>query len=101
MSQLTVVIIAYNEEENIGRCIDSVRDIADEIIVVDSFSTDGTREIASAKGGKVTERKFTNYIDQKNFALPLSVNDYILNLDADEFISEELKPSIVAEKTAG
>ena len=100
MSQLTVVIITYNEEENVGRCIDSVHDIADEIIVLDSFSTDGTKKIAEAKGAKVTERKFTNYIDQKNFVLTLSTNDYVLNLDADEFLSEELKKSISAEKLA-
>lgn len=101
MSELTVVIITYNEEENIGRCIDSVRDIAGEIIVVDSFSADGTKKIAEAKGARVVERKFTNYIEQKNFAMAQAANAYVLNLDADEFLSNELNKSITTEKSAG
>jgi glycosyltransferase involved in cell wall biosynthesis len=98
MDLLSVVIISFNEEENIGRCIDSVRKIADEIIVVDSFSTDRTREIAIQKGAIVKQEQFRGYIEQKNAALKLASHDFTLSIDADEILDEKLANSIAAEK---
>ncbi|MBL0309565.1 MAG: glycosyltransferase family 2 protein [Bacteroidetes bacterium] len=99
MNKLTVVIITYNEETNIGRCLDSVCGIADEIIAVDSFSTDRTREIAEQKGAKVHARKFDSYGIQKNYGNALASHDYIFSIDADEVLSEELKQSIIEAKS--
>jgi glycosyltransferase involved in cell wall biosynthesis len=98
MSSLSVVIISYNEEKNIGRCIRSVLSIADEVIVVDSYSSDETVDIAVSLGAIVKQSKFDGYINQKNKAIRLATHPYILLLDADEALSEELAASILAEK---
>lgn len=98
MSQLSVVIITYNEEETIARCIDSVRAIADEIIVLDSFSIDKTVAIAKKKGAKVFEEKFQGFTAQKNLVITYSSYQYIFSIDADEVVSEELLNSIQIEK---
>ena len=91
MIKLSVVIITLNEEKNIGRCLESVRDIADEIIVVDSLSTDQTRVICSQFPNlRFVDQKFLGFIEQKNFAMNLASHDYILSLDADEALSNEL-----------
>ena len=89
--RLSVVIITFNEEKNIGRCIDSVKNVADEIIVVDSVSTDKTAEIAEAKGAIVKLQPFLGYVEQKNFALEAAANDYVLSLDADEALDATLE----------
>lgn len=81
---LSVVIITYNEEKNIRRCLESVREIADEIVVVDSFSTDNTKQICQEYAVHFIERAFTNFGEQKNFALSASKNQWVLSLDADE-----------------
>jgi glycosyltransferase involved in cell wall biosynthesis len=94
-SKLSVVIIARNEEENIGRCIDSVHGIADEVLVVDSFSTDKTVAIAQQKGARVLQHTFEGHIQQKNWAKEQATHAYVLSLDADETLSEELKQSIL------
>lgn len=98
MPKLSVVIITFNEEELIGKCIDSVLSIADEIIVLDSFSTDKTVEIARSKGAIVKEARFAGYIEQKNLALQMASNDYVLNLDADELLDATLIAAITEEK---
>jgi glycosyltransferase involved in cell wall biosynthesis len=98
MEQLSVVIITYNEEANIGTCIDAVKGIADEIIVLDSFSTDDTVKIAKAKGARVSQQEFAGYIGQKNRALSLASNHFVLSLDADEVVSEQLSASILKAK---
>lgn len=98
MQPLSVVIITFNEEGNIGRCIESVKKVADEIIVLDSFSTDHTVAIAHSFGATVYQEKFRGYIGQKNFALQLASNNYILSLDADEALDEKLVNAILAEK---
>lgn len=98
MNKLSVVIITLNEEENIARCLDSVKEIADEIIVVDSFSTDRTKEICLGYGVIFEEHTFEGYIEQKNYAVSLSSNDYIFSIDADEAIDDKLKNSILQEK---
>ena len=94
MELLSVVIITYNEEKNIGRCIDSVLNVADEVIVLDSFSNDNTVQIALAKGASVKQSKFDGYIDQKNKAINMAKNKYVLLLDADEALSAKLCQSI-------
>lgn len=98
MSCLSAVIITYNEENNIGRCIDSLWRVADEIIVLDSFSTDHTVSIAKHKGAIVKQESFLGYKEQKNKALLLATYDYVLSLDADEALSPELIYSILEAK---
>jgi glycosyltransferase involved in cell wall biosynthesis len=98
MKPLSAVIITYNEEDNIGRCIDSLWPVADEIIVLDSLSTDKTVAIARNKGAIVKQDKFSGYIEQKNKALKLAKYDYVLSLDADEVLSAELIYSISKAK---
>jgi len=94
MPNISVVIITLNEEKNIGRCIDSVKDIADEILVVDSFSTDKTEEIIKSKGASFIQNKFDDYVKQHDFADKKAKYDHILSLDADEALSEDLRESI-------
>lgn len=95
MESLSVVIITFNEEKNIGRCIDSVIGLAEEILVVDSYSADRTVEICESKEVKVIQNKFEGHIQQKNFALEQAQNNWVLSLDADEALSDELKQSIL------
>lgn len=99
MIKLSVVIITLNEEKNIGRCLESVKEIADEVIVVDSLSTDKTREICESYGVRFIEQKFLGYIEQKNFALNLATHDHVLSLDADEALSPKLLSEIKKVKS--
>jgi glycosyltransferase involved in cell wall biosynthesis len=94
MEKLSAVIITYNEEKNIGRCIESLLPVADEIIVLDSFSDDNTVSIAVSKGAIVHQQAFAGYKQQKNAALAMAANNYVLSLDADEVLSNELTASI-------
>ena len=98
MKSLSVVIITFNEEENIGRCIASVKEVADEIVVVDSFSTDKTVAVATAAGARVIQHAFEGHIQQKNFARKQAVKEWVLSLDADEKLSYELTARLVAWK---
>jgi len=98
MNSLSVVIITLNEEKNIKRCIESVITVADEVIVIDSFSSDSTVEIALSLGARVKQSAFDGYINQKNKAINEASNHYVLLLDADEFLSDELAASILKEK---
>ena len=98
MNFLSVLIITLNEDKNIGRCIDSVKYIADEIVVLDCYSTDNTVEIARSKGAMVHQQKFRGYIEQKNCALQLASYDFILSLDGDEAIDGKLAHAISKEK---
>jgi glycosyltransferase involved in cell wall biosynthesis len=98
MDKLSVVIITYNEEKNIATCLDSVKDLADEIIVVDSFSKDKTKEICLTYHVQFYEHAFEGHIQQKNFAASLANNDYVLSLDADEALSPLLNKKILLEK---
>ncbi|MCW5912273.1 MAG: glycosyltransferase [Cyclobacteriaceae bacterium] len=95
MSEISVVIIAFNEANNIVRCIESVQPVADEILVIDSYSTDGTKAICESMGVRVIDHPFENHIDQKNFAVSQALYDRVLSLDADEYLSEELVTSIL------
>ena len=92
---LSVSIISHNEEDNIGRCIEAVRDIATEIIVVDSGSTDKTVEIALAHGAAVFPEEWKGHVRQKNSAFEKCSCDWILALDCDEVVSPELKEAIL------
>ena len=101
MQGFSAVIITFNEERNLGRCIASVQGLADEVIVVDSESTDRTRAIAEELGARVLVRKWTDYSDQKNFANQQASQAYIFSLDADEEVSSALRGSLLAAKSAG
>jgi glycosyltransferase involved in cell wall biosynthesis len=96
--KISVVIITFNEEKNIGRCLNSVKDIADEIVVVDSFSTDQTEMICREFGVKFIQKEFLGYVEQKHFANSQAQNEWILSLDADEALSEKLKNEILQIK---
>lgn len=94
MPELSVVIITHNEEQNIGRCLEALKGLAGEVLVVDSFSTDKTVELCESYGCRVIVREFKGYVDQKQFAVNEAKNDWILSLDADEVITEGLKAEI-------
>ena len=90
---LSGVVICFNEQENIGRCLESLA-FCDEIVVVDSGSTDRTREIAAPYADRFIEQPFLGYVKQKNFALEHATGDWAVCLDADEALSEELQRDI-------
>jgi len=91
---LSVVIITYNEERDIENCLKSVQDIADEIVVLDSFSTDKTPEICEKYGAKFEQAAFDGYVEQKNNVAQFAGCNYLLSMDADEVLSDELKSQI-------
>lgn len=91
---LSVVIITFNEEANIARCLEAVRGVADEVVVVDSFSTDRTVEICRQLGARVVQHPFEGYVQQKNFATAQARYHHVLQLDADEVLTEALRHSI-------
>lgn len=95
MPQLSVVIITFNEEKNIERCLLSVQGIADDIVVLDSFSNDQTEAICKKYNVNFISRKWEGYSPSKNFANAQAKYDWILSLDADEALSDELKRSIL------
>lgn len=96
--QLSAVIITFNEEKNIRRCIESLLTVADEIVVVDSYSVDQTKSICKEYNVRFLEHKFEGHIEQKNWAKLQAKHDFILSLDADEALDEELKESILKVK---
>lgn len=93
MEKLSVTIITYNEEKNIRDCLNSVK-WADEIVVVDSFSTDKTIEICREYTDRVYQNKWPGFVEQKNFALTKASHSWVLSIDADERISDELREEI-------
>lgn len=99
MEKLSVAIITLNEERDIGRCLESVKEIADEIVVIDSYSTDNTENICQQYGVRFIKNRFDGYIEQKNFALTKTTFKYVLSLDADEALSYELKTSVLQAKS--
>jgi glycosyltransferase involved in cell wall biosynthesis len=96
--QLSVVIITLNEEKNLGRCLASVKEVADDIVVVDSFSTDRTEVIAKEHDARFVQHAFEGHIEQKSWAVTQAQFPWVLSLDADEALSEELRRSILAAK---
>ena len=95
---ISAVIITFNEEKKIERCLRSLAGVADEIIVVDSFSTDQTEAICRKYQVRFIRHRFEGFIEQKNFAMEQAVHPFVLSLDADECLSDELKNSILTVK---
>ncbi len=100
MIPISAVIITFNEEKNIRRCLESLK-WADEIVVVDSYSEDATVAICKELGARVIQRDWPGHIEQKNFAVDSAANDWVLSLDADEELSPELHESIQKLRQAG
>jgi len=92
--RISAVIITFNEERNIERCLQSIQDLADEIVVVDSYSTDRTEEICQSYNARFIKHRFWGHIQQKNWAITQTKYPYILSLDADEVLSIRLKESL-------
>ena len=101
MAHISVTIITYNEEKRIGACLNSIKDVADEIIVIDSFSSDNTPQICRDFGCKVTQRRFSGFGAQRQFATSLTTHSYVLTIDADEVLSPALIASLKNLKAEG
>ncbi len=101
MEPISAVIITLNEERNIARCLQSLQGIADEIVVVDSGSTDQTQKICLQHGARLHQHTWENYSAQKNYANTLASHPWILSIDADEALSNTLRESIIHLKTNG
>ena len=97
---ISVLILTHNEELNLGRCLDSVK-WSDDVLVLDSFSTDGTLEIARSRGVRVLQNRFVNFAAQRNFGLDGGhlKHDWVLHLDADEVVTPELQRELTASAT--
>ncbi|MGL5963181.1 MAG: glycosyltransferase family 2 protein [Cetobacterium sp.] len=91
---LSVAMMTFNEEKNLDRTLASLRDLADEIIIVDSGSTDDTEKVAKKYGAKFITQKWLGYGKQRNFAIENSKSDWILCIDADEELTKELYQKI-------
>ena len=91
---VTVVIPTFNEEKLIAQAITCAK-FANEVLVIDSYSTDGTVEIAKELDCTVLQRKFDNFSNQKNYAISQAKNDWILVLDADEYLTYELRKELI------
>ncbi len=100
MNTISAVIITFNEERNIERCLKSVQRVADEIIVVDSFSIDHTETICKRYGVRFIQNKWPGYGQQKNLGIELAGGSYILSIDADEVLSDALIQSILNVKAS-
>lgn len=100
MIKLSAVIITLNEEKNLARCLRSLEGVADEIIIVDSYSTDQTAKISQEFGATFILHPFAGHIQQKNYAIQQASYPHVLSLDADEALSEELKASILEVKNS-
>ena len=96
--KISGVVITYNEEQNIERCLTSMAPVCDELLVVDSFSTDRTKEISLKLGARFMENEWSGFKEQKNFAQDQAQFDYVLQLDADEEVSEDLAAAILKVK---
>jgi len=96
--EISVVIITFNEERNLARCIASVKQVADDVVVVDSFSMDATEKIALEHGARFVQHAFEGHIEQKNWAITQAKYPWVLSLDADEALDEELIRSILEVK---
>ena len=91
---LTVLIPAKNERGNLPMCVESVRAVADEILVADSGSTDGTQDLARSLGCRIIERELVDFSDFKNWAIPQAKQAWVLIVDADERLTPELAAEI-------
>jgi len=91
---LSVCIITLDEEDNLPRCLASVQGLATQVVVVDSGSTDRTQELARQAGAELSVRPFTGHVDQKQFALERATADWVLCLDADEWLDDALRAEV-------
>lgn len=98
--KISSTIITFNEEKKIEECIKSLLDVVDEIIIVDSYSTDNTEVICKKYPVRFIKHEFAGYVSQKNYALEQTSYNYVLSLDADERLSEELRESILNIKNS-
>jgi glycosyltransferase involved in cell wall biosynthesis len=98
--RISAVIITRDEERNLGRCLESLRGVADEVVVMDSGSTDRTEAIARESGARFVAQPWLGYGPQKNAAAAAAREEWILSLDADEALSDELRASILAIKAS-
>ncbi len=98
MEPLSVVIMTLNEEKNIERCIQSLGNLPDQILVVDSGSTDRTVPLAEQLGAKVVYHPFVSYRAQREYSIQMAEHDWVLALDADEFLDAELRSQLAREK---
>ena len=96
--KISACIIALNEERNLPRCLKSIAPLVDEILVVDSASTDATAEIARQFGARVVQQDWLGYVGQKNFTIDAASHPWVLSIDADEEVSPELAASIARVK---
>lgn len=96
MPPLSIFIIAQNEADRIGRTIEAARALSDDIVVVDSGSSDGTQALAVSLGARVIFNAWPGYGQQKRFAEDQCRHDWLLNLDADEVVPPDLAAEIVA-----
>ncbi len=101
MDYLSATIITRNEEQNLERCLNALKGVADEIIVVDSYSTDHTLDICRRYGCKVTSREFQGFGSQRQYATGLTSHPYVLSIDADELIDETLRSYLIELKNKG
>ena len=100
MAKISACVISFNEEKKIEDCLKSLEPVVDEIIVVDSHSSDKTVEIASRYTDKIFLQDFLGFLEQDNFAVSKAENDWVFSLDCDERLSPELQQSILREKDA-
>lgn len=101
MERISAIIITQDEERNIGRCLDSLQGVADEIVVVDSGSTDATESICQQHGIRFVHHDWAGYSGQKNYANSLASCPWTLSIDADEALSPTLRDTLVRMKTQG
>jgi (heptosyl)LPS beta-1,4-glucosyltransferase len=101
MDRISAVVITKNEAHNVERCLRSLAPVADEIVVVDDASTDGTRELCERLGARVVTQPWLGYGPQKNLGNGLATHEYVLSVDADEVVDEALQRSVLAEKRRG
>ncbi len=104
-NDLSVFIIAKNEDKNLPRCLESVKTLAGEIVVIDGFSHDDTAKIAEGYGAKVYQQNLVSFTEQKQFALDKCTCKWVLNLDADEYLSDaliaEIPPALARAQEQG
>ena len=100
MPKISVVLITFNEEKNLPATLQAVSPVADEIVILDSFSSDSTRQIAERFGAKFFQQVFDGYGKQKNDALRLAQNDWILSIDADEVLTPQLQNELMQFKNS-
>ncbi len=96
--KISLVVITKNEEKNIQRCLESVKGVVDEIVVIDSFSTDKTQEICQQYNVKFICKQWMGYSETKNYGNEMAKNQWILSIDADEALSDKLRKSIIKIK---